>query len=230
MEYMYLLVCVLLFIPWLIIFYSKNNLRNRMIKAGLMAAPFGIINMWFRLDYWNAPEIYLFYNLISIEDAIFGFITTGISVSIYDSIFTKEHIKFENSRHKIILLFLFIIFASFFVLNNAMGVNSMFMFCIPLLVLTTYITIIVRRDLLIPSLVTGVFCVLIAIPIYMFSFNYIAPDFWNTYWFLSGKKYGWTVFGNVPVLELLWYFSWGSFSAVLYDYGKGTKKVVKKVF
>ena len=64
-KYMYLYICLLLFIPWTIIFYTKKNFRSRMIKAGLLAAPFGVINMWFRIDYWYAPEVLLLskYNL-----------------------------------------------------------------------------------------------------------------------------------------------------------------------
>jgi hypothetical protein len=63
----------------------------------------------------------------------------------------------------------------------------------------------------------------------MILFNIIAPDFWNNYWFLAETKHGITILGNVPVLELLYYFSFASTCAIMYDFVKGTKKVPNKL-
>ena len=223
---MYLLISVFLFIPWGLIYYYKPNLRSRIVKSSLFAAPFGIINMWFRIDYWHAPEVF-FFSFISLEDILFAFVTTGISFTIFDALFTVKEIKSEKPRKHITLLFIPIIISSFFILNNGLGINSMFMWAIPMLVLATVI-VIIRRDLLVQSIVSALILTLFSIPIYMFLFNYLSPDFWDTYWYLSGTKYGITVFGNVPVLELLWYFSWASFCGVVYHFTRGTKKVLRK--
>jgi len=192
-----------------------------MIISGLVAAPLGVIHIWWRIDYWSPPELF-FFSIISLEDMIFGFVSTGISFTIYDAIFTKEKIKLKNNKKKTYLSYCLIIIASFFLLNNGLGLNSMFMFSIPTLAFSA-IMIIQRKDLLVPSILSGFLSVIIVIPLYIILFNYIAPNYWNTYWHLADTKLGLTIFGNVPVLELLWYFSWGCFAGISYDFAKGTK-------
>lgn len=228
LDYMYLWICVLLFIPWVIIYLLKPKLRNRIVKSGFIAIPFGVIDdIWFRLDYWNAPEI-LFKYPIALEDVLFAFVMTGVSVSIYDAIFTKEQLICYKKRTNLSLSFFPIIIFCFIILNNVLGLNSMYMWALPMFAFAVVI-IFFRRDLAIPSLVTGILLTLITIPIYMLLFNIFAPKFWDTYWFLAGTKHGITIFGNVPLLELLHYFSFGCLAGIIYDFSKGTKKVHNKL-
>lgn len=226
MEYMYLLLCILLFIPWGIIYYFNSELRRKMLLSGLIAIPFGVVNIWYRIDYWDPPEI-LFLYIISLEDMLFGFTITGISIAIYDALFTKELIIAGKKRTKT-LLFLFPLFImSFFLLNNVLGINSMFMWSIPMFVFAIII-IIIRNDLLIPSIVTGTLVTIIIIPIYILLFNYVAPDYWDTYWYLTDTKYDIKIFGNVLIVELMQYFSYGCFTGIVYDFTKGKRKIAKK--
>lgn len=227
LEYMYLWICLLLFIPWAIIYLYTPQLRNRMIKSGLIAIPFGVTHLWFRVDYWQPPEV-LFLYIISLEDILFGFVTTGIGISVFDALFTSKQVKLVKDRKKIALSFFPIIVVSFFILKNGVGFNSMFMWVTPV-ILAALVIIIMRKDLLIPSLVTAFVMTLFALIIYIILFNYISPKFWDTYWLLANSKYGITVFDNVPVLELLWYFSYGLISGIMYDFTKGTKKVPNKL-
>lgn len=227
-KYGYLYISIILFIPWILIYYLNSNLRNRMIKAGLMAIPFGALNLWYKQDYWNAPEVFIFFSVISIDDILFAFITTGISVTIFDVLFTEKQVVVGQKKYKEVFYFFCFIMISFVILREGLGINSMFMFAIPLLI-STLIVLINRKDLFIPSVVTTLLFSVLSILVYVLLFNYMLPDFWDTYWFLINTKIGWQIFGNVPVLEVLWYFSWGSFSAVLYDYGKGTKKIPNKL-
>ena len=222
-TYSYFLLGVFLAIPWLVIFYFKKNLRRRMLIASFLGAPFAFINMWFRIDYWNPPELF-FFHIMSIEDILFAFTTTGISVTIFDALFTERQIKSTKSRNTLTYIFIPTIILSFFFLNNYLGINSMFMWAIPMIFLAIVI-VIIRNDLLIPSLISAVLSMLIAIPIYILLFNYISPEYWDKYWYLKGTKYETSILGNVPLMELLWYFSWGSFSGVMYDFTRGTKKV-----
>lgn len=226
---MYLWICVLLFIPWGIIYFLRPHLRNRIVKSGLIAAPFGFIDdIWFREDYWNAPEL-LFIYPIAIEDILFAFVMTGIAVSIYDAIFTEKQVVQYKKRVKLSLSFMALVIASFFLTNNVLGLNSMYMWAIPMFVLTAII-LIMRKDLIVPSVITAILLTLIVIPIYMILFNLIAPNFWDTYWFLADTKHGVTILGNVPVLELLHYFSYGFLASIMYDFAKGTKKILKPTF
>lgn len=226
--YQYLSICLLLFIPWTIIFYFKKEFRSRMIKTGLLAAPFGVINMWFRIDYWEAPEVLMLSNLISLEDALFGFVTTGISVTLFDALFNKKNSPSTKSPTKTLLLFFPLVFGSYFILNNGLGFNSMFMFCWPLNALTIAM-VLIRKDLFLPSIVTGVLCVLMALVIYIYLFDFVSPDFWKTYWFLWGTNIGWTIFGNVPVLEMYWYFSWATYVSILYNFATGSRRITNEL-
>lgn len=225
-KYGYLYISLFLFIPWALIYFFNNNLRSRMIKAGLMAIPFGTLNLWYKEDYWNAPEV-LFLYFISLDDILFAFVTTGISVTIFDVFFTEKQVEFGPKKYKQVFYFFCFIMVLFVILREVIGINSMFMFAIPI-ILSTIIILIKRKDLLVPSIITTILFSVLSIIVYIILFNYILPDFWNTYWYLIDTEIGWLIFGNVPVLEVLWYFSWGCLSAVLYDYGKGTKKIPNK--
>jgi hypothetical protein len=170
-----------------------------------------------------------FFSVISIDDILFAFITTGIGVTLFDALFTEKQVKKEKSRTKTLWISSILVLISWYILREIIEINSMFMFALPVLI-ATIIFVFMRRDLLIPSIVTTLLFTTIAIVVYIILFNYLLPKFWSKYWFLWGKEYGWTVFGNVPVLELLWYFSWASLSSILYDFGKGTKKEPNKLW
>ena len=158
-----------------------------MLIASFLGAPFAFINMWFRIDYWNPPELF-FFHIMSIEDILFAFTTTGISVTIFDALFTERQIKSTKSRNTLTYIFIPTIILSFFFLNNYLGINSMFMWAIPMIFLAIVI-VIIRNDLLIPSLISAILSMLIAIPIYILLFNYISPEYWDKYWYLKGTKY-----------------------------------------
>ena len=229
LEYMYLWICILLFIPWGIIYYFRPLLRNRLVKSGLIALPFAFIDdIWFRVDYWNAPEIFSIYP-IAIEDLLFCFVISGISITVFDALFTKEQIPTYKPRTKLTLSFFPITITSFIILHNILGINSMYMWAIPCFVLSV-VVLLIRRDLILPSLISATIVTLIIIPIYMILFNIFAPDFWDTYWFLKDTKHGITILGNVALLELLYYFSFASIASIMYDFAKGTTKVYKKLF
>lgn len=66
--------------------------------------------------------------------------------------------------------------------------------------------------------------VFITIVIYHIIFNFIAPEYWNSYWLLANTKLGFTPIGNIPLTELVWYFSWGCFAGIEYDFTYGQVK------
>ena len=112
------------------------------------------------------------------------------------------------------------------IFNNGLGINSIFVSSFAFILLSIAM-VAIRKDLLIPSIVSGILTLLIITPIYGIIFNYISPEYWNSYWLLSETKFGLTIFGNIPVTELLWYFSWGCLAGIGYDFASGTKKIHK---
>lgn len=226
-DYSYLLLGLFLLIPWFMIYFLRKDLRRRIFLSSCVGAPFAFINSWFRIDYWHPPEIF-FYQIMSIEDIIFAFATTGISVTIFDAIFTKKQIVVTKERKKMAFAFMPLIVLSFFFLHNFLGLNSMFMWAIPMLFFGTII-VIKRKELFYPMIFSAIISMIIAIPIYIVLFDFISPDYWKKYWLLNNTIYDVYLIKGVPYMELLWYFSWGSFAGVMYDFAKGTKKVPNKL-
>jgi len=54
-------------------------------------------------------------------------------------------------------------------------------------------------------------------------FNFISPGYWDKYWLLANTAFGIKIIGNIPVTELLWYFSWSCLAGIAYDFYHGNK-------
>jgi len=196
------------------------------MKASIVGGFTGLIaEFWYFKDYWQ-PPLLLGQSVVSFEDFLFGFLITGIAISIYNTIFTAKSIQQEKNR-KLFFGFLFLFgIACLLVFNNWIGFNSIFVSSLAFIIFSA-VMVFMRNDLLIPSVMSGVLVLIIIIPIYAIIFNVISPDFWDTYWLLADTKFGITVLGNIPVTELLWYFSWGCLAGIGYDFAYGYKKVTR---
>ena len=82
-----------------------------------------------------------------------------------------------------------------------------------------------RTDLLKEAFFSGLFVLIILFAVYHILFNLIFLDFWDKCWLLANTKYGITIYGNIPLTEMIWYFTWGSFSGVAYNFASGKKKI-----
>lgn len=80
-----------------------------------------------------------------------------------------------------------------------------------------------RRDLLWPALITALIMMPIFIVVYILVFHLGAPEFWDKYWDLKPTRWGVTIFGDVPLTELLWYFTWGLLGSVSYPFISGRR-------
>ena len=223
-KYLFLLIAVFLFVPWFVVWFFREDLRQRMLKAGVGASIFGpLLESWFLRDYWRPPFIFE-EPFIPIEDVIFGFVIAGLAVSLYDAVFGVKNIGAEKSRKKIFGVLFILCFVSLIVFNNWLGFNTVFVNTFTFLLLTV-VMLWMRRDLVMPAIFSGVLTALVSIPIYMFLFNWLSPSYWDSYWFLADTEYGMTVIGNIPLTELLWYFSWGCFAGAGYNFVSGQAKV-----
>lgn len=223
-RYTYLFISLFLFIPWFIIIFKRPDLRRKVIKTSLIGGVAGLIaNFWYFRDYWRPPS--LFGNtVISIEDFLFGFLITGIAASIYDTVFNKKYVKKYKKRKKFFGNLFLIGVIILFIFNNWLGINSIFVSSFAFLGFSIII-VSIRKDLIIPSIVSGLLVTLIIIPIYIILFNYISPTYWDKYWLLANTSFGIEVLGNIPVTELIWYFTWGCFAGISYDFVSGSEKV-----
>ncbi len=221
-KYVYLIVILLLSIPWVVL-YKKTILKNRVIKFGVAIAPFGtVFEYWHFQDYWVPPTLFRYYSF-TFEDTLFSFIIAGISVSLYNVVFQKRSVRTDKKNIPFLIgvLFLQIVIMLFFV--SYLGFNSIIVSSFSFLAFSLVI-ILLRNDLLIPSLVTGFLLSIIIIPIYLIVLNLFSPDYVASYFLLNGSKLGITVLGNFPLIELLWYFSWGCLGSILYEFTGGYRK------
>lgn len=223
-KYAYLFIAVLLSIPWTVFFLRRPDLRRKILKASTLGGFAGLIaEFWYFRDYWQPPSL-LGRASVSPEDFLFGFFITGISVSVYDIVFRTTHSGGEKKRKKFFAFLFALGVVSLLLFNNWLGFNSIFVSSFAFVIFALAM-ILLRKDLWIPSLISGMLTVLFIIPIYAIIFNLMFPAFWDKYGLLSGSVYGTAILGHIPVTELLWYFAWGSLAGIAYDFASGKKKV-----
>ncbi len=223
-KYIYLIWALLLGIIWLVIIAIRKDLVRKMIKPSLLGGIMGILaEFWYFKDYWRPPSI-LGQGVASIEDFLVGFFITGIAVSIYDMVFGFKNIS-GKKPHRLFFSLLFVLgISSLMILNIWVGINSILVSEAAFL-LCTIIIILMRKDLLRPALMSGLLMVLVILPIYVLLFDVLSPNFWHLYWLVNQTKFDILVFGDIPLTELFWYFSWGCFCGIGHNFYSGTKKV-----
>jgi len=208
---------------WIAIFFARKDLRRKIVQASILG---GILLMviepfWALKDYWHPPYI-LGKDGFFVEDFIFGFLMGGIGISIYDVVFSKRNEKTEPRRAKISIFLMIASILSMPVFCNGLGINSIFVSSFYALIISAII-VYIRRDLLIPSIISGLLMLALIIPTYAFLFNVISTDYWDKYWFLANTKYDVRILGHIPLTELLWYFSWGCVAGA-YEFATGRTK------
>jgi len=223
-KYAYLLISIFLSFIWVAIFIKRRDLQRQLIQTSIIGGFAGLIaEHWYFRDYWRPPSL-LGTSVISIEDFLFGFFITGIAATIYDSLFMKENNVKEEKKRKRFFGILFILgVISLLIFNTWLGVNSIFVSSFIFLIISVVI-IHVRKDLLAKSVISGLLTMLIIIPIYAIIFNIISPDYISKYFLLTSTRLGTTILGNIPLTELLWYFSWGCLAGIGYDFVFGKRK------
>lgn len=221
-KYIYLLLSLFLLSVWLVFFFlSKNKLRKILIKISILGGLAGLIaEFWYFRDYWH-PLSVIGSAKYSPEDFLAGFAVTGIGLTL--GVFFRNKNKKDKKGHKII--FFILIAISIFILllfSNLLKVNSVLISILIFFALSLVMALI-RKDLGYQSVISGTSFLLLVIPIYILLFDFLSPSYWNKYWLLANTVFGIKVLGNIPITEMLWYFSWGCFAGIAYDFYYGNK-------
>ncbi len=153
-------------------------------------------------DWWH-PNFVFSSAYIKIEDLIFGFSLLGIISSIYSILKSKdikllESKSFTLTQKIIVIIVVFSIFLGLFYIFN---LNS-FWSSIAGASLGALVIFIKKPRFLKYAVMTGIFVLVIFIPIYMLSL-YINPNFINNEWMLD--KLSGVMLLNVPIEEYIWY-------------------------
>jgi hypothetical protein len=222
MAYPFLILCLLLLIPGVLIFLLRPDLRKPMGIVAACAVPFAFTEFLFYPDYWEPRFLFDLADRIGfgIEDFLFVTGLGAFTSTVYPFIFRKSFTKYEASISAetggqplrvalpiaIALLLAFVLY-----LVNIPVIWG----CVPIMVLIAATMVWIRPDLPGPSLWGGVLsagfyfliCLLLgAIVPDVFALNWHADQFSNL--FLLG----------VPAEEVAYAFGAGTVAAVFYPF------------
>ncbi len=207
---------------WLAAYATRRDQRHLLLRAGIIGAIAGILSeFWHLKDYWHPPSI--IYGFTVPEDLLAGFAVAGFSAVLFDVFFKREE-EFRGVPHSFLfsVLFLFGV-GGMLLFVNTLGFNSVIVSAL-LFLLIAGIMIGIRRDLLWPALATGLILTLLAIPLYVILFGFLAPHWWEHAWLLRGTRLGMMLWMGTPWTELFWYFAWGCLAGVIPGFLRGTEK------
>lgn len=217
-RYSYFFGTLLFFIPWIILFYLRRDLRKQMLVMSLFFAVVGLLAeyLWWTSDWWK-PET-ITGSIIGIEDFMLGFTNGGIAAVIYEEVFRKRLYKRDPRPHS--KQTLFIILLTFVLMGFCFWIvkDTSFIATVIGLAVTGIILLVLRRDLLVSSLLNGFLMAVISLPVY-YILMMLSPSFIQKTWLLP-KLSGVAVTG-IPIEDIIFYFLVGFVAAPLYEYWQG---------
>lgn len=214
-PYLYLKAVLVGVVVWAVLFSIKKSQRKEMLAMGLIGAMLvPLQELWYTQDYWHPEYIG---NWPWIEDMLFGFFALGVSAVIYESLPFKHLKEIKKYRgHPLVFVSLVLLGGLGMVLlvpfMNSIYAASLAFFA------AWAIILMVRRDLFVPSIISGLLVMGLSILTYRLLFIK-APNLINAWWELENIS-GFLVAG-IPVEELLWFFTMGLFGGSLYELWKG---------
>lgn len=179
---------------------------------GAVAAPIQEI-FWYSKDYWHPHELGL---ELLFADFIFGFSALGIAAVLYEIILNKAGQETEEKRP---YLFFFLVLAGIL----GMGILQPFMNSIYAAIISIFcgwlIVLYFRKDLLVPSLLSGV-----SFTFLMFMLHKVFLHFWpelvTEWWKLQNLS---VLIAGIPLEEYLWFFSAALVAGSSYKLWKGVR-------
>lgn len=226
LKYSYMLMGSIFLVIWFVLFMLRKNLRKEMLAMSLIFGIAGIlVERVYLHDWWRPLTVTT--TRIGIEDFLFGFVVGGISSSIYQFIFNKRlrvsALDRKERRDKSLrfialgLFFIAMFGGSFFILTLNSLQASIIAFISGIAIV--YFT---RRDLIIPSLVSGILLVTLACIVYTFT-ELITPGWVQAFYYF--KNIPNIVILAVPIDDFIWYILAGAFIAPLYEFWKESKLI-----
>lgn len=225
-QYSYFIGVIILGFIWLTFFFLRKDLRKQQLTMSILTAPLAPISqlLWFSKDYWN-PEYLLPISIngipIGIEEPLFAFFVGGIGTILYETI-RKRTYQREKMR-PLLSLFLVLITVGLFLFLKSIDINTIWASSLAL-IMGGLLMIIIDRDLIWDAIFSSIFFVLIAFIVYIFLLL-LYPDLFAQLWINKGLS-GINIF-TIPIEEVVWFFSWGMFSGVIYEFWINVKSYQK---
>lgn len=219
--YAYLLLGLFFLILWILCYCLRKDLRPLMMKVSIAGAIVGPLSeIWYFRDYWS-PLTIVGQGVISPEDVLFGFAVFGVAFAALPVVTGRRFTQSSPPSWWMLIVFLVSFFPAFFLLTDVGGINSIITASLVML-LWAVAVVILRREMLWHSLMSGVLLAGFSIVIYLALLN-VATEYLSKYWFLWGTPLGLTVLGGVPLTEIIWYFCLGCCASVIAPYVEGKR-------
>lgn len=207
-KYLYLIWSLYFAFIALWMYYKMPKYRKPMlIISSMIFLAWPITEyLWMSKDWWH-PET-ITWTLIWIEDFIYSFASVLIPMFIYklvfkkdtDRDFTKANINIKKVFKNLILWFFIPLLLSW-ILFSVFQINSILSVMIGM-TLSCITVITLRKDLFIPSLLTMILMLIIAIPWYML-LEFLNPTYVEKWWYMSNLT--WILWLWIPLEDIIWY-------------------------
>lgn len=177
-----------------------------------------ISEIWYFADYWH-PVTLLSHSAVNIEDLVFSFALGGIVFGLYKTAFglTASEARQYPRRKWFPLLAVTEVLGALIIFSTYLRFNSVVVTvgAFSLLALLIWFK---RKDLVGPSILSGLLTTVIFLLIYQVMFKFVSdlgPE-----WCKECNPSGIVLYG-VNVEELLWDFTWGVVGGVSYEFVSG---------
>lgn len=217
-QYSYLIGDSALLIVWVLLFLLRKDLRREMLKISTLFGLIGlIVERIFIIDWWGPLTITN--TKIGIEDFIFGFVVGGIASVIYEAIFVKKATPSSFNQKTLLrqIGFLTVGAVLFFGSLVTLKLHS-FWYSLIAVGGTTLLIWILRKDLILESLISGIMLSLISFLFYIIP-EFSTPGWVPSYWHLENLTG--IIILEQPLEDLIWFFSVGLLIGPLYKFFQG---------
>ncbi|MGH2564784.1 MAG: lycopene cyclase domain-containing protein, partial [Ginsengibacter sp.] len=218
-QFIYLIALVPFCLIWLLIFFTRKDLRQEMLLMSLIIGILGLMTSyyWWTVDWWRPLNITG--TRIGIEDFIIAFTSGGIMATIYEVIFKRGLYKRKLHHHAGAgLTILLLLSQTTMWLFWGVGLTSFWASTVAML-LTALVVMVIRKDLIITSLLSGLLMAIISFSFYGVVI-FLSPQ-WIGHTYLDGLSG--TRFIGIPVEEFVFWFLSGLVFGPLYEYWQGER-------
>lgn len=218
LKFIYLVSLIPFALIWILLFYLRKDLRKEMIFMSLLIGILSVITSyyWWTLDWWRPLGV--FQNTI-LEDFIMGFTSGGIMATLYEVLFKRTFYKRKMHHHMsggLTILLILAQMTSWFVYG--IGVTTFWASTIAMTAVAI-IMLVIRKDLFINSLLSGILMAAVSFLFYFFTIL-LSPN-WLKVTYLSGLS-GIRLIG-IPIEEFVFWFLAGMVFGPLYEYWQGER-------
>ena len=198
---------------WFLFYYTRKDLRKKMLLTSIVATPLGLFEPLFVPSYWNPSTLFdlAAKTGLDIESLIYAFTVTGIAAVLYDILLNKKLVKVSKKANKLVFIIILplVFFGSGFIFDNFIysTISSLF---IGSLAIWIY-----RKDLFKHTILSGIIFLIFYTAILLLIDNLIFMGWVKNTWNIANLT-GIVLFG-IPMEELLFALMTGFFWYGLYN-------------